>query len=58
MTGEGQGRRVHECGGAGRLIKVGKQPIDLKGQVFWNAEKPHGKSDLVFQFQVKFLFPK
>ena len=45
-------------GGAGRLIKIGNQPIDLKGQVFWNAEKPKGTSDLVFQFQVKFLFPK
>ncbi len=44
--------------GAGRLIKVGQQPVDLKGQVFWNAEKPDGASDLVFQFQVKFLFPK
>ena len=45
-------------GGAGRLIKIGNQPIDLKGQVFWNAEKPKGTSDLVVQFQVKFLFPK
>ena len=44
--------------GVGRLIKIGNQPIDLKGQVFWNAEKPHGTSDLAFQFQVKFLFPK
>jgi hypothetical protein len=40
------------------LIKIGNQPIDLKGQVFWNAEKPDGVSDLAFQFQVKFLFPK
>jgi hypothetical protein len=45
-------------GGAGRLIKVGNQPIDLKGQVFWNADKPEGASDVAFQFQVKFLFPK
>ena len=45
-------------GGVGRLIKLGNQPIDLKGQVFWNAEKPKGTSDLVVQFQVKFLFPK
>lgn len=44
--------------GVGRLIKIGKPPIDLKGQVFWNAEKLDGTSDPAFQFQVKFLFPK
>ncbi len=44
--------------GAGRLVKFGEQPIDFKGQVFWNVEKPDGTSDLAFQLQVKFLFPK
>ena len=46
------------CTGAGRLIKIGNQPIDPERQVFYNAEKPHGASDLPFQFQVKYLFPK
>jgi len=45
-------------GGVGRLVKFGKQPVDLKLQGFYNVEKPKGAADWSLQFQVKLLFPK
>ena len=45
-------------GGVGRLVKFGKQPVDLKAQAFVNAVKPDGAADWALQLQVKFLFPK
>lgn len=45
-------------GGVGRLIKVGKQPIDIKLQAYWNAVHPDNGADWETQLQVKFLFPK
>jgi hypothetical protein len=45
-------------GGVGRLVKFGKQPVDLKLQGFYNVEKPKNANDWSLQFQVKLLFPK
>jgi hypothetical protein len=45
-------------GGGGRLFRVGAQPIDLKAQGFWYAEKPNGAADWTLQVRLKFLFPK
>ena len=45
-------------GGGGRLVRIGAQPIDLRVQGFWNAEKPDGAADWTLQVQVKLLFPK
>jgi hypothetical protein len=45
-------------GGIGKLVRFGKQPIDLKAQAFVNAVKPDGAADWVMQLQVKLLFPK
>ena len=44
--------------GVGRLVKFGEQPVDFKGQVFWNAVKRDDASEIALQFQIKFLFPK
>jgi hypothetical protein len=45
-------------GGAGRLLRLGKQPVDFKLMAYWNAEKPRFGADYTVQFTVKFLFPK
>ena len=45
-------------GGFGRLIRFGKQPVDLKLMSYWNAEKPQFGPDWSMQFTVKFLIPK
>lgn len=44
--------------GVGRLIKIGKQPIDFKVQPFWYAEAPDNGPEWSLQLQAKFLFPK
>jgi hypothetical protein len=45
-------------GGIGRLVKLGKQPVNLRLQGFYNVEKPKGAEDWALQLQVQFLFPK
>ncbi|MGD9326845.1 MAG: hypothetical protein PVG26_22700, partial [Desulfobacterales bacterium] len=45
-------------GGVGRLVKFGKQPVDLKLQGFYNVENPKRTADWSLQLQVKLLFPK
>jgi hypothetical protein len=45
-------------GGVGRLVKFGKQPVDLKLQGFYNVENPKGTADWSLQLQLKLLFPK
>lgn len=45
-------------GGFGRLIRFGKQPVDLKLMSYWNVEKPQFGADWSVQFTVKFLIPK
>ncbi len=45
-------------GGVGRLIRIGEQPIDLRGQGQWNAVAPDGAASWTLQLQVKLLFPK
>lgn len=45
-------------GGIGRLFRFGDLPVDIKGQVFYNAEKPEGAATWSAQLQVKFLFPR
>jgi len=37
---------------------LGKLPVDIKAQAFWNAEKPEGAADWTLQLQFKLLFPK
>jgi hypothetical protein len=45
-------------GGFGRLIRFGKQPVDLKLMSYWNVEKPEFGANWSMQFTVKFLIPK
>ncbi len=45
-------------GGIGRLVRWGNQPVDIKGQAFWNVEHPDNRSDWSLQLQFKYLFPK
>ncbi len=45
-------------GGAGKVIKIGKLPININAQVYYNAVKPDGVGDWQTRFQIQFLFPK
>ena len=47
-------------GGFGRLIRIGKLPVNLQAQVFDNVVKPDDgpTADWTLRLQVQFLFPK
>jgi hypothetical protein len=45
-------------GGVGKIIRVGKQPLNIYGQIFRNVERPEGTTDWSARFQVQLLFPK
>lgn len=45
-------------GGAGRVFKIGKQPVNMKLAGYYNVEKPDNASDWTLQAQITFLFPK
>lgn len=47
-------------GGFGRLIRIGKLPVNLQTQAFYNVVKPDDAptADWTLRLQVQFLFPK
>ena len=45
-------------GGFGRVMKFGKQPVNLSAQVYKNIETPDFGSDWQLRLQVQLLFPK
>lgn len=45
-------------GGAGKVFKIGKLPINTNLQAYYNAVSPDGWGDWQMRFQVQFLFPK
>jgi hypothetical protein len=45
-------------GGAGKIVKLGRLPLNLQLQVFYNVERPDNGPDWQLRFQILFLFPK
>lgn len=45
-------------GGAGRIVRLGKQPVNVYAQFFRNVERPDGVTSWSARAQVQFLFPK
>jgi hypothetical protein len=45
-------------GGAGRIMKLGFQPVNISGSFYGNAAYPSGTSSWNAKFQIAFLFPK
>ena len=45
-------------GGIGKLFTIGKQPINCRGEAYYNVEAPDAGPDWQMQFQLQFLFPK
>lgn len=45
-------------GGVGKIIKLGKLPININAQVYNNVVRPDGWGDWQARLQVQFLFPK
>jgi hypothetical protein len=45
-------------GGVGKIFKIGKLPLSLTLQAFYNVEKPDSGAEWQVRFAVRFLFPK
>lgn len=45
-------------GGVGKIIRAGKLPLNIYGQLFRNVKSPEGTTDWSARFQVQLLFPK
>ena len=45
-------------GGVGKLLKIGKQAINVRTEAYYNIEKPDSAPDWQWGFTVQFLFPK
>jgi hypothetical protein len=45
-------------GGAGRVFTIGKQPMNVRLQFFYNVVRPDGGPDWEIQLTIQFLFPK
>ncbi|MFC1765207.1 neuromedin U [Planctomycetota bacterium] len=45
-------------GGVGKIFKVGKQPMNLNGQFYYNIIKPDNYGHWTFRLQLQFMFPK
>ncbi len=45
-------------GGFGKIVRLGKLPINLSAQAFYNAERPQAAGDWSTRFSVQLLFPK
>lgn len=55
---EGQKWIVPVGAGLGKVFKIGKQPVNLNAQAFYNIEKPDGMGEWQSRIQLQFLFPK
>ena len=45
-------------GGIGRVFRIGRQPINMQTQVFYNVETPTNGARWQWRLQVQLLFPK
>ena len=45
-------------GGLGKVFKIGKLPVNLNAQMYYNAVKPAGVGSWQSRIQLQFLFPK
>ena len=45
-------------GGVGKIIRIGKLPLNVSTHIYYNVESPENGSDWSARFQVQFLFPK
>ena len=45
-------------GGFGRVVHLGKLPINLSAQAFYNVATPRHGADWSIRLQCQFLFPK
>jgi hypothetical protein len=45
-------------GGIGKIVRLGKLPVNLSCQGFYNVESPRNGADWTLRLQMQLLFPK
>lgn len=45
-------------GGGGGVFSIGRQPVNMQAQAFYNVEKPSFGADWQLRMQIQLLFPK
>jgi hypothetical protein len=45
-------------GGLGKIVKLGRLPLNLSLQAYYNVERPTGAAEGTIRFQFSFLFPR
>ncbi len=45
-------------GGGGKIVKIGKLPLNLQAQVFYNVVKPDGYGSMSLRLQAQLMLPK
>jgi hypothetical protein len=45
-------------GGIGKILKIGKLPVNISTQAYYNVETPDNGADWQLRVQMQFLFPK
>jgi hypothetical protein len=45
-------------GGAGKIVRLGKLPLNINSQIFYYLDKPTGGPEWEWRFQVQAMFPK
>ncbi len=45
-------------GGIGKIVKIGKQPVNAQVSAYYNVEKPEFAPDWQLRLQFQLLFPK
>lgn len=55
---EGQRWTIPLGGGAGKLLKIGKQPVNVRAEAYYNVERPVIAPEWLASFTIQLLFPK
>lgn len=55
---EGQQWMIPVGAGMGKVFKIGKLPVNINAQAFYNVVKPDGVGEWQSRIQLQFLFPK
>lgn len=45
-------------GGAGKIVRIGKLPVNINAQLCYNAERPDDTGEYTARVQFQFMFPK
>ena len=45
-------------GGVGKIVRLGKLPINVRAEAYGNVVKPTGGPSWQFRFEITFLFPR